>query len=579
MVVYREALRRVAVTAELEGLRASARSAATGTAHDAVVALLIRFGELESAVLDARWLECDDDDPLSRALRVAGLQLGGALRHAWAGRPAECRAALQAFERGLQAAVACEGWPREVSTKLPEGFAYYGLYPETYLEAASEFARQNRPRALIVIGARSIGASLSAVVAAEVHATGCPVRLYTVRPRGAPIDRQLRITAAVETAWRCDAHAHFAVVDEGPGQSGSSLACIASRVADLGIARERIALFPSWRAPAERLSNDAARAVWSCHPQYVGSFDALWVQSGRLQRACIPGELLDVSAGRWRALWVGDARRGPPVQPQHERRKFVLIAQRGRERWLLRFAGLGDTGAKRLERAERLAAMGWTAPVHGLAHGFLALSFLEGRVARRGERGLVRAAAEYLAQVRAEFSGGAACLDALAAMIRANVADALGSDWGAALAELPRLEDAARDARAVGVDARMLPHEWLCTSSGARKADALDHHDDHFFPGPTDIAWDLAAGSFELAYSGSERRLLLDHYIACSGDRHVARRLPFHRLAYLAARLGYTRAATGTAPTAEAAGFGRQADRYAALLRREIAANLGAPPV
>src|SRR2546423_15392082 len=44
-------------------------------------------------------------------------------------------------------------------------------------------------------------------------------------------------------------------------------------------------------------------------------------------------------------------------------------------------------------------------------------------------------------------------------------------------------------------DACMAPHEWLLTSSGQMlKSDSGSHGDDHFFPGVTAIAWELAGG-------------------------------------------------------------------------------------
>src|SRR5436853_406434 len=48
------------------------------------------------------------------------------------------------------------------------------------------------------------------------------------------------------------------------------------------------------------------------------------------------------------------------------------------------------------------------------------------------------------------------------------------------------------------VDGRMNPHEWLGTADGRLlKTDGATHGDDHFFPGPTDIAWDIAGAAVE----------------------------------------------------------------------------------
>ena len=95
------------------------------------------------------------------------------------------------------------------------------------------------------------------------------------------------------------------------------------------------------------------------------------------------------------------------------------------------------------------------------------------------------------------------------------------------------------EARPVALDARMMPHEWLQTSRGWLKADALEHHDDHFYPGPQDIAWDLAGFSIEFDLDRTGEHYLLERFTRLSGDRAAAR-LPFYRAAYLAFRLGYT---------------------------------------
>ena len=57
--------------------------------------------------------------------------------------------------------------------------------------------------------------------------------------------------------------------------------------------------------------------------------------------------------------------------------------------------------------------------------------------------------------------------------------------------------EAPQEGVVVAIDGRMLPHEWLETRMAIVKADALDHHDDHFFPGCQDIAWDIAGASVE----------------------------------------------------------------------------------
>ena len=94
-----------------------------------------------------------------------------------------------------------------MEVRVPEGYAFYALHPALYASAAAHLP----PGDWRVIGIRSIGTSLSAVVAA---ALGAPPPV-TVRPTGHPFARELRLSAELEAEWA--AHAGpFVVVDEGP---------------------------------------------------------------------------------------------------------------------------------------------------------------------------------------------------------------------------------------------------------------------------------------------------------------------------------------------------------------------------
>ena len=79
---------------------------------------------------------------------------------------------------------------------------------------------------------------------------------------------------------------------------------------------------------------------------------------------------------------------------------------------------------------------------------------------------------------------------------------------------------AVEDGEAVLLDGRMLRHEWLETAEGFVKSDALDHHDDHFFPGPQDHGlgtW--AAFSVEFSLDAAGEAHMLACYSRASGDR------------------------------------------------------------
>jgi len=130
--------------------------------------------------------------------------------------------------------------------------------------------------------------------------------------------------------------------------------------------------------------------------------------------------------------------------------------------------------------------------------------------------------------------------------------------------------------RPVALDGRMLVHEWVRTPRGILKLDAMDHHQDHFFPGCQDIAWDVAAALVEFDLDASGTAHLVNSYRRLSGDRTIASRLPHYTIAYLSFRLGYATLATGVlGQTDDAARFALLVRRYAELLGTKLSASSG----
>jgi hypothetical protein len=374
----------------------------------------------------------------------------------------------------------------------------------------------------------------------------------------------------------------FVIADEGPGLSGSSLACVAHALAALGVPDDRIIFLPSWLPDPDRLLSPLARDHWGRHRKYVQSFEALQLDTGRLARAHdAPGtQLADLSAGAWRAHWVPRPRDYPAVQPQHERRKYLLrprdrTASPGDGARLLKFAGLGSRGRAAYARARRLADAGFAPRPIALAEGFLALELAEGvpLTASDVTPELLDRMAEYLAFLQHDFRTSNVCeADALREMVEVNVGEGLGIDPTPALARCSGAGAAIRDAPAVALDGRMLPHEWLRRGEEFIKTDGLEHHDDHFQPGPHDIAWDLAATAEEFALTPPQFARLTERYRALSGDQGIARRLPLHRTAYLAFRLGYSRLASDAlSGSDDGERWRRLARRYEIRLRRALA--------
>jgi hypothetical protein len=574
LIVYRSTERPVQSAAALSTLRRAAGELGARTAppHAAVVALLVGLGQLEAAVVDALCPERDRPAGIADRLRRASLLAGRAVVDSWAGRDAGdslCR-----IRPALDAVAASGELPLTVRARSPEGYAYYGLLPETYLAAAARFAREQRPTHVACIGIRSIGTSLSAVVAAALAAAGARVETWTVRPRGHPFDRRLQLAPALERQWAVRREWWFVVVDEGPGLSGSSFASVAAALSRLGVPSERIVLLPSWLAPARALRSPAARGWWRRLRKYAATFEEVWVRGGRLARDLRCGGLRDVSGGRWRPLLCPPGQRWPAVQAQHERRKFLGRDPDGAA-VLVKFVGLGERGAAARDRAARLADAGFGPAPLGLAHGFLVTRFARGRPLDPGEVGreLLDRVAAYLAFVRRTWPApDATPYEDLLEMLEANAGAALGIG-PSALRPLRAARGAVEGGCPVALDARMLAHEWVRTPRGDLKTDATDHHDDHFFPGWQDTGWDLAAAAVELDLDAAGEEYLTRRYAALAGDPDVGRRLAFYRAAYVAHRLGYAALAAGTSPApADRARFRRMERRYTRLLRRELRA-------
>ncbi len=495
MIAYRSQRRRIRTSDALRRVES-----ATGFER------LMEVGETEAGITDALCPEHDD-------LSGAGFTLRGAL--------------------------APQQLPEWIDVSVPEGFAYYALDPGLYRISARRYFKDRRPSRVAVIGLRSIGTTLGAVVEQELSASGCDTRFWTVRPRGHPWDRVLRVAADLEQAWR-EWDGDFAIVDEGPGLSGSSFACAAEFLSGIGVAGSRIVFFPSWVPSGDAFISEKARVRWRRHRKYSAAFEELRLFDGAR----------DLSGGAWRSL----CGQWPVVQPQHERRKYLW-----RDR-LYKFAGYGPYGCAKLERARVLAE--FTTPACGLERGFLMTGWVDARPASLCP-GLIDFAADYMAFLRRNFpTEESPAFDSLAEMIAFNVPHAPDvSRWRAAVA----------DSAAIALDGRMLRHEWLETEAGYRKADALEHHDDHFFPGPQDAAWDLAAFAIEFGLDAAGEARLRERYACLSGDRGVEARLPFYRLAWLAFRLGYCHLAhQALGDSGEGARFRRLRARYAARLEREI---------
>jgi hypothetical protein len=97
--------------------------------------------------------------------------------------------------------------------------------------------------------------------------------------------------------------------------------------------------------------------------------------------------------------------------------------------------------------------------------------------------------------------------------------------------------------RVVICDGCMMPYKWLRAESGELlKLDASVHGDNHFFPGPCDIAWDVAGAIVEWEMYSEIRERFIRQYETLSGDA-ITERLTPYLLAYTIFRLGWSKMA------------------------------------
>jgi len=540
MIVYRN-FRQAVPLKECTGRIKSLLSRIDGmssSCYQNAVSLLMECGELETGVTD---FLCPEKDEIFstkiESCRELSMLAGLIVCRLWINEAID----LESLNEARRLLFKIESWKiKEILLSVPEGFVYYGLYPETYIEAARQFKEQMSPESVLVIGLRSIGTTLSALVSAQLKLLGCKVKPFTLRPRGHPFSRGIQIDSAAEEFLRRAGSCSVVVVDEGPGLSGSSLTGTLEKLSGLGFGEERTVVFPSWIPDGSRFLNESARELWPRYRKFTGEFDNLWVDSGRLASGFGMEIAQNLSAGMWRPHFIEDAS-FPAVHPHHERRKFLLKSD-SKKCFLAKFVGLGRYGEYLVQRARRLAEGGFGPQVKELSNGFLLMKVIDGKpmsIPVPGDDFLGRAA-QYCAFIRNKFpSKLTVTLDSMQEMIIGNVRAGVGEKWGRNAEAACGVSPDIYESEPVAVDGRMMPHEWIRTNGGYFKVDHLEHHCDQFFHGSQNIVWDIAGLCIEFRLSSGEVEELIKRYVELSGDKDIRMRLPFFRIAYLAFRIGY----------------------------------------
>ena len=506
--IFREGRREVCGPAMVRGLVQRLASNAS------LLDCLIEAGELESALADA-------NAPGASASAVLTDALASRLT---AGNPASTDGLASLAEK-IEA-------PERIGISPPEGFTYYALHPLDFARVVERIPESSETYA--VIGIRSIGTTLSAVTVSALKSQGRTAARITVRPVGHPYARTTEFSPEQERwiAEQLSRSAEFLLVDEGPGRSGSTFLSVVEALECLCVPRERIIVVGSREFDPERLCAENAGTRWrGLH--YLSTIPS------------VSTRFVDFSylgGGDWRKYFLDQEHNWPESWTQTERLKFLSPDRQ----MFFKFEGMGPIGSEVRERAFALAAAGFSPPVKDAGDGFLSYHVIDGTHLQRQavNPSVLEQIAHYCAFRVSEFRCASSNDSELRSMVHFNVQQEFGHE--------PKLQpEQLSTIDSVLVDGRMQPYEWIMSRSGELfKTDAISHGDNHFFPGPCDIAWDLAGTAVEWNLNREAIEFLLGQFGKFSGI-DLSQRIQDYMLAYCVFRLGFCKMATSATSDSE----------------------------
>lgn len=529
----------------------AARVWSPGGALDGWRSILIAAGQVEQGVEDSE----EADEVLRERVRALVDEAAKALCAKWLNSPDVGEASRSALARMATALRECDhASDVAVRVKVPEGFAFYSLFPEQFCAAAQAWAQgRDRSQPVVVVGIRSIGTSLSAVVRSTLERAGWNVRRLTVRPRGHPFERTLTFgTDDLRGA------SNLLVVDEGPGASGSSMAAVARAAVAAGVPAERVFFLPGHGGESGPHASAEVRQWWARVTRFMTPLDELrWGgrtlkeelaerTRGLLGPAAVVERVEDLSAGLWRDVIECDRSNLPPAFPLFERTKYRCVLRDGRS-VLWKFAGLCDTheggvAAAALRVMSSRSAEGWAEAPLGAALGFVASSWVNGRtlVPQDAEPAVVAHVGRYIRSAAAAPLGEeerAAAFERLRDLLYWNTRESLGEVAAdASRRHADTVEHWVRNSvEASYGDGRVGPWEWVREPSGRiRKVDCAGHSFDHTAIGRQPLLWDVAGALVEWNLRNGAEPLL--RAAAVEGTPPAV--LAFYRRAYAAFRVG-----------------------------------------
>ncbi len=511
--------------------------------------ILIRAGQLEQAVADSacnqhkRQLTEHITDLAAGAFYASYADRNEALpKPEW--NVADCCALLRE-------ALAREFSSRILKVKVPEGFEFYTLFPEQYCHASlawSECQESACDRSVLIVGIRSIGTSLSAVVATSLAAAKWEARRMTVRSgeNAAELATSLRNTSRV------------IIVDEGPGRSGLSFRAVADAFLQLGFSERNISLFPSHLGEPGAASSQQTLDWWRSVPRFVTPLsdlrwnglelsESLAKRSAALCNGDSLGRIYDLSAGEWRRhVFVREAN-WPAVAASFERTKYLYRGKNGSVLW--KFNGLGlENTSHYLTTEEVMSTMAEQGAQHLMQspldafRGFVAFRWMDGAPLNSTAffQRLEDLIADYLIPISdppLSSDEHIVSISRLTHMLYWNTKKALGNSFAEAGVRLASAAKKVCGQRTYS-DGHLAPHEWIRASDGRIwKTDFFGHDRDHTIIGKQSILWDIAGVVIEWGLQSAT----ITSLCAAFRKRGVTiehKALQFYCAAYAAFRLG-----------------------------------------
>jgi hypothetical protein len=517
------------------------------TSLDEVRSLLIEAGQIEQATADLKNLSLEGKQFFqtitdSVAQWFVSIWSKSSETWKWTGISSE---RFKDFESAIT----------ECVFKVPEGFAFYALYPEQYCASALKWLSlvEDSDAKAVVIGIRSIGTTLSSVITAVLQKANRSVHRFTVRPVGPPFER---VTSIISSDLRDAKYA--LIVDEGPGISGSSMASVANSLVDLGFPMEKICFFPGHEGEPGAAASNEIRKMWNQIRRYTSSLEELRWSGQSLEELFLAQSRMlcgrnfhsikNLSAGQWRKFVCSDEADWPSVCTNFERLKFLCMSESGFS-LLWKFAGLGpgfegdDLGAKAFSDWKSKYEQGWTIKPIGMFMGFVAIPWTSGRqLTIRDAPQISETLGRYLVDSATSPLEPNECrkaIDRLVEIISINIKEAFGSDEAScALALVPH------PYRLIHLpsygDGHLAPHEWIYTEEGQMmKMDCECHAFDHTFVGRQSICWDIAGALIEWKLDPIHKSRLLE-IVEEGGIVINEALLLFYQLAYTSFNLGQT---------------------------------------